>query len=376
MPAEQHARVMAQLREAERAPGPIDVENEVVLPNGSRRWFLWTNRAIRDEHGAVEGYHSVGRDIHRRVIAELRLKESEAKFRLLAENSNDVIMHLDRDLVRRYVSPACREMFGYEPSELVGGKSGGYAHADDVGAMSEVRDGLLEGRLDQQTVVSRRRYKDGRWIWIETKYRALVDPVTGIRNGILATIRDVSERKKVEHELAEAHRRLEVLASEDALTGLANRRHFDERLAEADVGRTDSVSLVMVDVDHFKLFNDKYGHPAGDRCLKQVGQAIKAASLFPTDTVARLGGEEFALLLPKTGLSGAVAVAERVRRNVELLGIAHAASPTAGVTVSVGVAALSASEEGSVADLVTKADTALYEAKSLGRNRVASRSGS
>lgn len=159
----------------------------------------------------------------------------------------------------------------------------------------------------------------------------------------------------------------------DGLTGIRNRRIFDEMLASewARSARTKTeLSVVMVDVDFFKRYNDHYGHQAGDACLQQVAKGLKACLKRPADLLARYGGEEFVCLLPDTGLSGAVQVAEQLRQQIFLLQIAHAASPVTGVvTVSLGICAKRAGTAGSAAALLREADAQLYLAKSNGRNR-------
>lgn len=177
------------------------------------------------------------------------------------------------------------------------------------------------------------------------------------------------------NELGTAHQRLQKLSRVDVLTGLYNRMHFQEQLqqvwqrAEHD---HDDVSIVMVDVDHFKKYNDRYGHPAGDRCLARVGEALVASVRRPADVVARFGGEEFIVLLPQTGAPMARQVAERIRRAVESQALVHEGSDTAGVvTVSVGVATLQAGGRAGATELISAADAALYRAKAQGRNQVA-----
>lgn len=182
---------------------------------------------------------------------------------------------------------------------------------------------------------------------------------------------------------------LRRIACTDELTGVANRRHFDESLAREwrNVRRfSDPLALLMIDVDHFKLYNDRYGHQAGDTCLRAVAQALKGACMRPDDLVACYGGEEFVMLLPRTAMAGSERVAHDVLDAVAALKIKHAASPTAGqLSVSVGVACYDetrevrrhptvdsrgVAEEGhGAADLVRAADLAMYAAKHAGRAR-------
>jgi diguanylate cyclase (GGDEF)-like protein/PAS domain S-box-containing protein len=322
----------------------------------------------------VTGIHSVGRDIEPFVEAERRLKESETRYRLLAEHSTDMVLELDLDLRRRYVSPACRELFGLEPDDLLGATTGTMSHPEDTGCIAEALQSLLSGRVDRATVVSRRRHRDGRWIWVDTRYRAVKDQQTGAMTGIVATVRDISQRKAVEDRLAEAYRRLEELARQDGLTNLANRRTFDDALArEHGRARRDNrnLSLVMIDVDGFKPFNDRYGHPAGDECLRRISRALAGAACRPGDLAARYGGEEFALLLPDTDEFAAAVIAERIRHAVMRMAIGHEGSELRVITVSAGVATTGRHAlDGGPAGLVQSADQALYRAKRAGRNTV------
>jgi len=183
--------------------------------------------------------------------------------------------------------------------------------------------------------------------------------------------RKVAERTEA---LARANERLEQVAITDALTGLPNRRRLGEIL-DAEWRRAlrpkRSLAIAMVDIDQFTLYNDHYGHPAGDRCLHQVAAAL-ATTVRDTDFVARYGGEEFSIVMPDTEIAGAVVAAERVRVAVAELAEPHAASTHGIVTISIGVAAATPTSHDTVEDLIRQADEHLYEAKRAGRNRTAS----
>ena len=176
---------------------------------------------------------------------------------------------------------------------------------------------------------------------------------------------------KLEQENAE----LKTLAFTDPLTSVDNRRAFDrtmEREWNRGLREQASVAVILLDIDHFKLYNDSYGHQGGDACLKQVGEAIKSAVTRASDSVARYGGEEFAVVLPNTSAAGAATVAEGIRSAVEALNLEHRASLTADhVTVSLGVASVVPDSSLSLQGLIEQADQALYQSKEGGRNQVA-----
>ncbi|MFZ5534388.1 MAG: diguanylate cyclase domain-containing protein [Pseudomonadota bacterium] len=186
-------------------------------------------------------------------------------------------------------------------------------------------------------------------------------------------------------ELSRTHSSLHHMSLMDGLTQVANRRRFDEAMVEewrrqhrVIQGREPSrqpadledLALILIDVDHFKPYNDRYGHPVGDECLRRVAQAINGAISRASDLVARYGGEEFVVLLPGTPSAGAGRVAERIRQAVEALAIPHGASPVSDhVTISLGVAATDQAPGATPEALIQAADVALYQAKQAGRNR-------
>lgn len=180
--------------------------------------------------------------------------------------------------------------------------------------------------------------------------------------------------KESQRKLAVANRELQKLSQLDSLTGVPNRRKFDERLRH-EWNRTmrhcSFLSLIMLDIDYFKKFNDTYGHQSGDECLKTVANCMSMALNRETDLVARYGGEEFAVILPGTEMKGAEKVAEDIRKYVEDLKVPHEESPVAEyVTISLGVASMVPERELNLEDLIQTADKALYKAKEAGRNRV------
>jgi diguanylate cyclase (GGDEF)-like protein len=212
--------------------------------------------------------------------------------------------------------------------------------------------------------------KDGRHIWLENKVRVLDRDANGTMR-VAVYLRDVTDRKLLQDRLAQ-------MAFLDGLTGIQNRRAFDlalEKEWKRAVRSGEPLSLILLDVDHFKIFNDTYGHLAGDDCLRAIAGAMRICVRRPDDVVARFGGEELAVLLPGTPADGAEEVAQRLCAKVMDLGVPHSGNDGRGiVTMSGGVSTAVACPGGRARmpqGLLAAADAALYKAKSLGRNQVA-----
>jgi len=188
-----------------------------------------------------------------------------------------------------------------------------------------------------------------------------------------------TELLEVTRQLQAANERLKHLTFQDGLTGIANRRHFDEELLQESLrAKRDKtpLSLIMLDIDYFKAFNDTYGHLKGDDCLKIVTSILMKTLKRPADLLARYGGEEFAVVLPNTGEAGAVLLAEKLRANIENAGILHINSLCADyVTVSLGVVTRCSEQEDTPDNMILAADLALYRSKREGRNRVSQGTG-
>ena len=222
--------------------------------------------------------------------------------------------------------------------------------------------------------------KNGDLYWVDTT----IVPIRNNKGEVdryVAVRVDVTQRKKYElgiekvnQKLTEANITLETLSLIDALTGIYNRRQFDETMVSyvSSMSRADSVlTLMLCDIDYFKRYNDLYGHQAGDDCLQKVAKSIARNFTRAGDIVARYGGEEFAVILPNVGKVTAIMLAERLRINVEELKLENNDSSIADVvTISVGVVTLELKKDISVADIIEKADKALYQAKAAGRNRI------
>lgn len=187
-------------------------------------------------------------------------------------------------------------------------------------------------------------------------------------------VRQVRVGERIEKDLRKAQEALKLIATHDSLTGLGNRRLFEQSL-DIEFGRgarqSTPLSLILLDIDYFKLYNDAYGHVAGDHCLAQVAKAVKSCCQRPTDLAVRYGGEEFAVLSSDTDIHGAMAIAEQIRRSVMAQDIRHSGSPYGFVTVSLGCYAFVPTGRDDKEVFIKRADAALYQAKHSGRNRSA-----
>ncbi len=292
---------------------------------------------------------------------EERVARDEARIEAILANIPAVLYVKDVEGRYEYGSRYAFEMLGVTAREAIG----------------HTAEELFPGELGERFAASDRRLLRGERV--EDVSYAVPLP-TGPRHflgvrfpipgrdgqplGVCGFAVDVTKRVELEREL-------QRLAATDPLTGLANRRRFDESLAAelARAARTgEHVTLLLCDVDHFKRFNDRYGHPAGDACLVAVARALAGLARRPGDLVARYGGEELALVLPSTTLDGAVRVAEHVRDAVRALAMPHEGNEERGVvTMSVGAACVVGAW--TAAEVLLLADQALYEAKGQGRDR-------
>jgi diguanylate cyclase (GGDEF)-like protein/PAS domain S-box-containing protein len=214
---------------------------------------------------------------------------------------------------------------------------------------------------------------DGGYVWIRDVVHVVRRP-DGEVEALIGFMFDITERKKTEDELLRLQKRLEELSFKDGLTGIANRRTFDTKIeiewAEAQRDATP-LSLVMLDIDCFKQYNDFYGHLAGDECLRRTADALRDVATRPRDFIARFGGEEFALVLPQTNADAARKMAERCRARIAHLAIPHQGSAVGGVvTISLGVGTTVPAPEGTTAAFIDAVDRLLYRAKNKGRDRV------
>jgi len=351
----------------------VDAELRFRRPHGAYIWVRQHRILIRDDAGDPLWQLTHSEDISERKAAdaavdaargvtEIALRESEARYRLLAEHVADMIVCTRADRTRSYVSPACLRLFGFEPAEFIELDFASFLHPDDREHIkTEYAGFLLRGGSETHTY--RIRHKDGHYVWVEAHWVAIPGSTAAGAAAstptAVAIVRDVSERKAAETKIAS-------MASHDTLTGLANRALLRERMEHAQqfVASGGSVAVVSVDLDHFKEVNDSLGHAIGDVLLKCVAERLLRC-VRSDDTVARLGGDEFIVLL--LGLSDPAEAAQRGQQIVDAIsepydldGHQLLLSASAGITLS--------PRDGALPDqLLKNADAALYCAKAEGR---------
>ncbi|MEE1922490.1 sensor domain-containing diguanylate cyclase [Pseudomonas sp. 148P] len=378
MPAEEAARVGAIFAGIVAEQRPFaGLINRNVRSDGRLVVLETSGVPLFDAAGALTGYRGIDRDV---TPAIGPLDRREVQLEALYAAASVALGLVDRQGVLVNVNHAVGQLLGGDATQLVG---------QSLTAL------LPEAQLDLHHCLGEleqgRTLADRELDWRERSYLLQIGAVRDLDNQVLGmtlAFSDITEQCLMRQalaesnaQLAEANARLLALASEDFLTGLPNRRRFDEALQQEKArarreGRP--LSLLMVDVDHFKVFNDHYGHQAGDECLRRIAMLLGQSLQRPGDQVCRYGGEEFAVILPDTDAHGARSVARYLCHQVFDAHLTHAASPLGRVSLSIGSASHDPDQpDDSVAlgGLLRVADLALYRAKQDGRNRLVQGSG-
>ena len=285
---------------------------------------------------------------------------SEERYRLLAEHSTDIVAHMEVDGTVRYVSPSIRQMTGYMAEDFIGKGSRTVVAPEHVGLVRQEHLATIAAKGKTRAYEYVAITKSGERRWFESHSRAVIG-VDGKIDGLLCVVRDISARKQTEHELSYA-------ALTDPLTGLPNRRSFESavtrRASEKAPGENDCVALF--DIDRFKRVNDRFGDDAGDAVLQTFARVLRNV-IRHDDIIARMGGEEFAILFPCTEVPQALLVCERLREEMAMA-LTEVGSDVIGVTVSGGVSMLG---KRGLEEALKQADRALYTAKRGGRDQMA-----
>jgi len=306
-------------------------------------------------------------------VMEIRqaLKKKEIQFQRIVETAIEGILIFDEHFRITFANKNMASMLGYKVGEMIGRSYVSFfpkSHLDVYNRQESIRkkgdDSVYECCLLR---------KDGQKHWFLVSAKAIINDF-GKFEGSFAMLTDINERKEMELLLEESNRRLTELSNTDSLTGIANRRCFDTTLEHEyyRLRRSNSkLSVILFDVDHFKEYNDYYGHVMGDDCLRQLGGILTSCINRSVDLAARYGGEEFACILPDTDLNGAVKTAEKIRQKIQDLKIEHKKSSVSDfVTASFGVTTVQYSEEISPKKIIGMADKLLYKAKVSGRNSI------
>jgi diguanylate cyclase (GGDEF)-like protein/PAS domain S-box-containing protein len=330
----------------------------VRTANGKTKMMLSASLSITYE--GQEAILVTGMDMTEHAEMAEQLRVSEKNFRQLFENMQEVYYRTDAKGTLKMAGPGVRNMLGYEPREMEGRTvESFYPHPTDRDAFKKA---IMEnGKVsDFPGQVVR---KDGRVLDISINSRALRDDA-GAFTGVEGTFRDVTQRKIMEREM-------QRLATTDALTEIANRRSFleqAEQIFKTSQRYKTSFTMLMLDLDLFKAINDKCGHLGGDKVLTRFAQTV-GLELRDSDVFGRLGGEEFCILLQQAHRDEALNVAERIRQCIQDLSFKDPTGDSFALTVSIGVTNNFEGDE-RLANLLERADKALYQAKQTGRNKV------
>jgi diguanylate cyclase (GGDEF)-like protein/PAS domain S-box-containing protein len=322
---------------------------------------------IRD--GQVAGTISVARDITERKLMEEKLRHEEQRFRTFVEHSLDIIVLLNLEGIITYVNPAVEKVLGFKPAERIGAKGFELIHPDDMKFLTDSFNTLAR---DTNSPVIRGemhlRHKDGSWCTLEAVGSNLVHD--NVIESIIINYRDITERKRAEEVLKESEKKYRELSIIDNLTQLYNSRHFYAQL-EIEIERSNRygqpLTLLLLDLDKFKKFNDKYGHVEGDYVLSQLGQVIKRCLRDP-DSAYRYGGEEFTIILPMTTSDEGIVTAKRIQTELKKEAFSPVLDQNIYMTVSIGLAQYKPKEE--IKAFVHRVDKLMYQAKKDGRDRI------
>jgi diguanylate cyclase (GGDEF)-like protein/PAS domain S-box-containing protein len=307
-----------------------------------------------------------------RVRAQLRFhstnenqKQQAERLQRIVEGMDEGLMLVDAEGRVAYANPSCERYLPHTGSDLAGrpladllASPAAQDYADYFASTGDP-DAARRCRGTREVLLHQR---DGSLRAVDLS----LTPMAGVEPLFVALIHDITHHKQSETELQRA-------ALLDPLTRIANRRHFDATLEkewQRAIRSGQALSLIVLDVDHFKGYNDSLGHAAGDQCLQEIAEILQAHALRPTDLAARYGGEEFVVLLAETAIEGAATLGEAIRANVEARAIPNPRADLGHVTVSVGVATIVPTMFDDLRSFFIAADRAMYEAKSGGRNRV------
>ena len=303
------------------------------------------------------------------------MQDDSTVYKTLLESTKAIPWKIDWSTMQfAYIGPQIEQLLGWTPdSWKTANDWAERMHPEDRQWVVDFCVSQSKSGIDHEADY-RALTKDGSYVWIRDVVH-VVRKDDGEVDALIGFMFDISERKKTEEQLATLRKELEEMSYKDGLTGVANRRMFDSvlELEWSNARRSrQPLSLIMLDIDHFKEYNDHYGHIQGDDCLIRVAEVLTTAATRSRDFIARFGGEEFVLVLPETDADAAAKIAERCRQLIFKAQIPHASSPVSNVvTISVGVGSILPSHQDEPMAFIEATDKKLYLAKHQGRNRVA-----
>jgi diguanylate cyclase (GGDEF)-like protein/PAS domain S-box-containing protein len=348
---------------------PFDITYRLIRPDGVERVMHGRGAAAERIDGALRRVWGTTQDVTERHQLEAGRREAERRFRAAFDHAPIGVCVLDfhGDDPGQWltVNPALARLLGYEPEALLSRRISEILHPEELDVTRKRLAALVAGEEERITAECRMVHADGQLVWVLVTVAAVPDEAGRPAYGI-GQIVDITERKRFEGQL-------QYLADHDALTGLFNRRRFEEELdralASAERYRHRGAVLVL-DLDGFKHVNDTLGHPVGDELIARLASTLRD-ELRESDVIARLGGDEFGVILPEASEAEAAAVASKLLRAVERDGIVADSTGHARVTASVGLATFDGADGLSAEELLVEADIAMYDAKEAGRNRAA-----
>ena len=343
-------------------------EYPIITKDGQRLCFGQNTQLIVKD-GNFTGFQVMSRDITELRRLEEKVRFEQQRFRAFVEHSSDMIVLVNLEGVIMYVNPAIENILGFKPEERIGAKGFEIIHPDDIKALADVFNTL--SRDTNSPIIKgelRLRHKDGSWRTLEAVGSNQIN--NNVVEYIIINYRDITERKKAEDALKESEQKYRELSIIDDLTQIYNSRHFYAQL-EREIERSNRygqpLTLLLLDLDNFKTFNDTYGHVEGDHVLSRVGHVVKRC-LRETDSAYRYGGEEFTIMLPMTKSEEGIVTAKRIQTKLRK----EVFSPVLGqeiyMTVSIGLAQYKPKEE--IRAFVSRVDQLMYQAKRNGRDRI------
>ncbi len=354
----------------------------IIRKDGFKRYIEGSVSLRKNSSGKPIGFLGISNDLTHRKQLEEALQKSEALYRLLADHMKDQIWLMDLNLKLKYMSPSVEKLLGYTLKEL--NKihlynlltETSFQKAKDIFSREMTKVSTTPPPPSLKHILEFEcRCKDGRTLWIESTHSFIQDK-DGKPVSILGEGRDITERKRVEEALRQSEEKYRELSIIDDLTQLYNSRHFYSQLkkeTERSNRHEHPLTLLMLDIDKFKDFNDTYGHLQGDYVLSKIGQVVKRC-LREIDTAYRYGGEEFTIILPITTREEGLVTAKRIQMELKN----EAFSPVPGqkvyMTVSIGLAQYNLRED--VKMFIDRVDQLMYKGKKNGRDRICSDNGS